>query len=151
MKTMKPKDDQSNEAQNNSTESGLALAAETDGVSGLVAGRELDALIAERIMGWVRGRRYGNGNGDWIIDGKEGRRTWETTPRYSSDSAAAMQVFQRLREMDFIVVLETAINGQWCVTVENWEEAADTIPLAICRAALQATATVLHGAPADQE
>lgn len=61
--------------------------------------RQLDALVAERVMGWVRGHRWGNGNGEWIIDGElyeKHRISWDRTPRYSTGIAAAMQVEDRI-------------------------------------------------------
>ncbi len=64
------------------------------------ASRALDAEVAEQVMGWTRGRSYGNGNGAWLIPGKENDKYplgWNQTPRFSSDIAAAWQVVEKMR------------------------------------------------------
>lgn len=68
--------------------------------------RELDAWIAEKVFGWKRGKMFGNGNGEWIVDDKgykEGAPSWNMTPRYTADPAACSLVrkacFLKLREM----------------------------------------------------
>src|ERR1051325_8086807 len=66
-------------------------AAETADLQSCVAGRELDALVAERVMGYQRLPEWG---------------AWRTqripivysVPPYSSDLAAAMQVLEKMRE-----------------------------------------------------
>lgn len=53
--------------------------------------RELDAAIAEKVMGWKRGKSYGNGNGEWKRP-CGGITTWNLCPPFSTDIAAAMEV-----------------------------------------------------------
>jgi len=135
---------------------GTLRAAETDGQS-CVTGRELDALIAEHVMQWKRvhsERDEGDDREDvaWMLHKAHGvlkgePYTWGDSNLHdrtfakwspSTDIAAAMEVFEKLRDTGYSVILEPAINNQWCVTVDNFEEAAPTIPEAICRAATQA-------------
>ena len=119
----------------------------------LPAGRELDIEIAEKIMEWERGKRWGNGNGEWIIDGKPYIKhfiSWELTPRYSTSIEAAWQVLEKLREQGFAFAVQwmgrrepqqLPQNGKWIVVIEGHERdaiQAPTAPLAICRASLAA-------------
>jgi hypothetical protein len=132
----------------------------------LVAGAELDAMVAEKVMGWVR---TPNQYGDYWHDGNHlyvGGGSHNPLPHYSTDIAAAWQVVQHLRkrlmqtpgaeEVDFNVgeegdprrpyctafihVRGATIPGGWGQAHEfgNWDASADTAPLAICRAALAA-------------
>jgi len=84
-------------------------------MSELEAGRELDALIAEEVMGWTwRGIQHhdcsttpqyhllaegeevsSQPNGEWgyLTDRQDGRIVWSHMPSYSTDIAAAWEVF----------------------------------------------------------
>lgn len=137
-------------------------------VSERVAGRELDAEVAEKVMGgrWllvkgsspflsmelphvISGRvnvAYRNHAGG-IVPG-------EHLPEYSTAIADAWQVAERMRSRGALVVLESRNAGGWWARmklIENgryvWRTAdyendarvvADTAPLAICLAALAA-------------
>lgn len=119
-------------------------------------------LIAERVMGWKRGERYGNGNGEWqrpTDDPKRsGRLTWEQTPRYSTDIAAAWQVVEKWRAKGEGFQLDslgfTGVEGEtdaaWRCSfmdatdggMEHYSAEAETAPLAICLAALAAVESV---------
>lgn len=105
------------------------------------AGRELDALVAEKVMGWdlvptrhlVRLRYFRQ-------PGTDSRAARERCylPRYSEDIAAAWGVVEKLSGYER--KLEECSEG-WCFTFEAGEEfwgQADTAPLAICLAALKA-------------
>jgi hypothetical protein len=71
------------------------------------AGRELDALVTEKIMGWKRGRRYGNGNGEWIrAEKEEYPLTWNQTPRHSTSIEKAWQVIEQMARTGWFFVLE---------------------------------------------
>lgn len=58
-------------------------------------GRELDALIAEKVMGWTSVSYYDNGRGKehW---GFAPKQLQASVPRYSTDIAAAWEVVKRL-------------------------------------------------------
>lgn len=59
----------------------------------------LDARVAAEVMGWVRGARWGNGNGEWVIAGKgykDHGLSWSQTPRFSERLQDAWQVVERL-------------------------------------------------------
>jgi hypothetical protein len=74
----------------------------------LEAGRELDALVAEKIFGWQRRPFECNAEQrvvvppDWTdfsVDYWLGRDIYEHVPAYSTDIAAAWQVVERLRDL----------------------------------------------------
>jgi hypothetical protein len=148
----------------------------------LEAGRELDALIAERLMGWrwFRLQRmrhsccakpqpigepvrflandkpfslyddYNPATGDERVD--ESRMT--AVPHYSTDISAAMEVVEKLKADDFW----PSMNWKSGIFIDDWNRAAwfvrfrcvrggtrgdhwhadESLPLAICRAALRA-------------
>lgn len=116
------------------------------------AGPEMNALVAEKVMGWI-----------WI-DGEYGHPTekgpfndcecpshsYQKTllPRYSTDIAAAWEVVNKLgRKSINKIAAETGLatfllvqypNGTWKANFSGYRTSveADTVPLAICRAAL---------------
>jgi hypothetical protein len=103
----------------------------------LVAGRELDALVAEKVMGWDRrlwaGRFYWSG-------------PYSDRERFSPsmDIAAAWEVVERVWQEEWVL---RRFLGSWQILdgdpLDNHRvlASAETAPLAICRAALQAVAT----------
>lgn len=121
------------------------------------AGRELDALVAERVFGWSVERQAGNS--PWLVG--HGRNRWtriENHP-FSTDIAAAWEVVEKLQGFDtnrdepwWSVAVFFGQPGQVCARVyacqPGWlitdtdtvisEAHADTAALAICRAALAA-------------
>lgn len=109
--------------------------------------RELDALVAERVMGWSKVRHndvawYGQAPGD----------KWSTTdiPNYSTDIAAAVEVMKAMHDKGYWSHCGysgkpeywPSVNGikLWWATFHGHNneatEWADTMPLAICKAAL---------------
>ena len=126
----------------------------------LPAGRELDALVAERVMGWtyqhdglVSMRWYdaagnpikGYGPGEW------GRSYREFAP--STDIAAAWLVVEKLIADGWFI--DMTHEGTWRVRLTKhfpmkrgkWQPSLEpeavldvSLPLAICRAALKAVA-----------
>lgn len=108
----------------------------------LVAGRGLDALVAEEVMGWMR-----RGNHDPIDDPAEWRMPngiegEEVPPCYSTSIASAWEVVEILRERRIFLRVsplpQTYDVQRW--DEEQWVETteADTASLAICLAALKA-------------
>lgn len=110
------------------------------------AGRELDALVAEKVFGMhrhpgcdlddhLRAECYGTGT-------EEG---YGPVVDYSTDSAAAWQVVEKLTELH-VVSVSCMLNKRWrCEVVQAHSQRqtpvnaiADTAPLAICLAALKA-------------
>lgn len=100
------------------------------------AGRELDALIAEKVMGWHMAKKPAG-------EGWPPSRYWqsiearERPPRYSENISAAWQVvehMERTRPNEFMLWAEV---GQWGAEFDNdLSRFAQTAPLAICLAAL---------------
>jgi hypothetical protein len=111
-----------------------------------LSGVNLNFAIAERVMGWTRGRRYGNGNGEWIVPGRDDKAPlyWSQTPRFSECIEAAMQVIEKMRESELFIVMMNlegwnvhfvTVNAQRNRTLQFH---SDSLPEAICRAALAA-------------
>lgn len=114
------------------------------------AGREMDALVAERVMGWDRdvmgclgapkgAKEYDTQCHSWIGAWDENGNP-NFLPHYSTDIAAAWQVVEWMKDWNFTLdwlgsdwqaMFQTEDDGEFFVN-------ADTALLAICRAALKA-------------
>jgi hypothetical protein len=115
----------------------------------LPAGQELDALIAERVMGWhvERYATYGAPSDHW--HDATGSRVASSDWSPSTDIAAAWQIVERLRLFDSAVGGKVLWQDEdtWHVGHLFWEQLqsdahADTPMLAICRAALTAVSAL---------
>jgi hypothetical protein len=115
----------------------------------LPAGRELDALIAEKVMGW-RFMHDGLGNMRWYqdtvaIDGY-GPNHWGGYRDFSpsTDIAAAWEIVKKMRArgipLRLVLVCAPGDPEWWYASFEanGWQVESNTAPLAICRAALRA-------------
>ena len=124
------------------------------------AGRELDALVAERVMGWTDvaesaevircvlyrrwfGRPPGEYDADWWT---EDGRTF--IPSYSFYIERGWEVLDWLEEDWFVVLSGSSQSGLWecyliarTIVKQEVTGCADTPTLAICRAALRTAAT----------
>jgi hypothetical protein len=117
------------------------------------AGRELDARVAERVMGWtqVSKQPIANAYGQHVLDDyvglpQAGAPQPVLVPRYSTLIQEAWKVADRMRaDAQFVAV----ISGKGPQGPQPWickvnregsflEERADTAALAICLAALHA-------------
>lgn len=111
-----------------------------------VAGRDLDALIAERVMGWTVNR---TGDRHWHTVGATGRERgvligtdccaekWAGSFCPSRDIRDAFDVATKIGGLE---LQDVTGNGHWEARFAmsgDWD-AAETAPLAICRAALLA-------------
>jgi len=103
------------------------------------SGRELDAKIAERLMGFTDVIPIPTG----VYEGSEHGGVWTEIPRYSTDIAEAWKVVEKVKDLwpDIEWIHKENI---WRVTMmvsgpDFIEEEAGTAPLAICLAALKAT------------
>ena len=120
------------------------------------AGRELDALVAERVMGW----RIDDADGKWTSPSPNAITHFTRPPAYSTDIAAAMEIVPRLRAFgwvyftlqSFAPVIEQLQWSEDTMKVEWWAEFSryrspveatsphcETPAHAICLAALRAT------------
>jgi len=111
----------------------------------LKVGREMDALVAEKVMGWERG--------DWLKKWPDGSKqeyfdVWiipelaplHNTPLFSTSIAAAWQVVEKLvRSPDTLRLIISEL-GVTAVFTHNKQAIGegDTAPEAICLAALKA-------------
>jgi hypothetical protein len=129
------------------------------------AGRELDALVAEKVMGWVYREYWGQLVpsehldapmwSEWAQDKSgdvcrhpinrmpnipyRGDKPW--IPEYSTDISAAWEVVEKNKEYWFFLMYSADMKQWWCeyrVNKQKGRVTADTAPLAICRAALLA-------------
>jgi len=114
-------------------------------------GRELDALVAEKVMGHLRISDYVWFHGElhWPVDKTPPSKggcigikplDQQELPHYSTDIAAAWAVVEKLCEFSWHIELH---GGHHLVTIfsdaTTWEtEAGDSTPEAICLAALAA-------------
>jgi len=120
-------------------------------------GRELDALVAEKVMGWIgiKKQMIANAFGQPVLEDYVGQPAIGVTqpvlvPRYSTMIQEAWKVADKLRgEVQFLAV----ITGKGPQGTQPWickinregsflEERADTAPLAICLAALKGVGLV---------
>lgn len=129
------------------------MATETQGADWrtLNAGRELDAAVAERVMGWTRTHETHRLHGRTYLRGAApatGRL--QAVPAYSTDIAAAWLVVEKLREHGWFPSVQAQeecgqLGGRWLCEVDPRFSFIDgdgsTAPLAVCRAALAAMET----------
>lgn len=137
----------------------------TDSGVPLVAGHELDALVAEHVMG-ATWERHANAHRDWLAfdhadsakwravfatrDDDGNVEVWSACPDYSTDVSVAWQVVEKLHEWGLIVTISKGPdNFTW--DVRGWNDRTndsryiahgETAPLAICLAALKAVEAV---------
>ena len=129
-----------------------------DEILSMEAGRELDALVAERVMGWGDISLHPMMDSDWwgmpsgpatAIQGAVGwLYTHEKVPNYSTDIAAAWEVVEAVRGRGWSLSLGEGMSGYgdavvWMVDFYKGNRIClsangPDVPLAICRAALLA-------------
>ena len=108
----------------------------------LKPGRELDALVAEKVMGWKREEYWtaiGKGETTWHtgLMGPDGLREVNNYPDYSTDIAAAWDIIDKAdwwsieSEYSSGVLAVIALNGGF-----SWAAKGETAQHAICLAAL---------------
>ncbi len=104
----------------------------------LEPGRELDALVAEKVMGYgskTNCRRTGQ---RWVCQ----CGTCDPIEAYSTDIAAAFMVVEKIPYHLKLTEYNPDDGPQWTARFQNngvpAQAEADTIPLAICLAALKA-------------
>ncbi len=119
------------------------------------AGRELDALVAERVMGYTV-RRGPGANYDgmllpWEVWDRDGK-SWNPI-KYSADIAAAWQVIEKLADRDPMIAIWGYEDGTagWFCDFEGIKDHARTAPHAICLAALKAVGVDLRQAEHTNE
>lgn len=109
------------------------------------AGRELDALVAEKVMGWTARHevRYSEGipwtYSYWVDKDGKNVNQWHFVP--SENISDAWKVVEKLRdEVAFLDILPAA--DHYIVKIQSAHGTdyveAETAPLAICKAALKA-------------
>jgi hypothetical protein len=109
----------------------------------MTSGRELDALVAEKVMGWALTSKDTRDLQGWP---PPGNTTPIDVPEYSTDIAAAWEVVEKLDKYYFQVNREIKNMDSMEYTVvipgifnkERITVSANTAPHAICLAALKA-------------
>lgn len=119
-------------------------------IGSMEAGRELDALVAEKVMGLKNIREeeglFGTMTlyGEQEIPGEFGRLTAKGLPRYSTDIAAAWGVVEKIRstKLGCFFLNWDRISDMWAAgfdgNVGKYEIQQEIAPHAICLAALKA-------------
>jgi hypothetical protein len=115
-------------------------------------GRELDALVAEKVMDLSLAslpEARDEGSGVMVSSLSEGdlyfwdrfEREWSPVPKYSTDIAVAWEVVVKIREMkpvDFNLFWNGEIAYAEFKPINDNRKIGDTAPHAICLAALEA-------------
>jgi hypothetical protein len=120
-----------------------------DDILKMEAGREMDALVAEKVMGikvrvsdgeWELCARMDYADAGELMVDDTGLFYSERIHTYSTDIAAAWEVVEKLSDkvIDISRQLEgmTVETAHWDVEIDGHEAYALAVPLAICRAAL---------------
>jgi hypothetical protein len=128
-----------------------------DEILAMNPGPELDALVAERVMGWKRTNRrpcypeaWANYPQEWFLTPDGSVENVTNLPRYSADITVAWEVMEKLRGLfdeDYFWHIATLRHGRVSAYfAEEYPPAtgkrivgrseADTAPEAICKAAL---------------
>lgn len=112
--------------------------------------RELDAAVAEKVMGWSPGGIH-NPPTFWVLKDKI-QRSWEDTSfgagfRPATEIYAAFEVVEAMRERGYSPRIQTAEGDESVWHVQLWSDPEDNpygsglhekLPRAICIAALSA-------------
>ena len=116
-------------------------------VKELQAGRELDALVAEKVMGLKPHRMIScpDNKPGCLVYHYEGAWEGYVIPDYSTSISAAWEVVEKLGVNDFVHLSWMPGHKLWTCSLDstmfggyiNLSVEADTAPLAICRAALK--------------
>jgi len=105
-------------------------------------GRELDALVAEKVMGWTYGHPCPEGMDCLHWADEKGKVRDYKPPQYSTDIAAAWEVVEKMSEQwpqYQLAKIEDGWSVMWGFDGYGWPEATGkTAPEAICKAALLA-------------
>jgi hypothetical protein len=126
-----------------------------DEILKMEAGVLMDALVAERVMGWhnVHKTSFYNDTathwqsslGDAFLVGAKDDKMYEyRIPYYSTDIAAAWEVVEKLQSQNIKVTISTFGENWWIEIFDYTTEKVvrkafgTTAPLAICRAVLLA-------------
>lgn len=107
------------------------------------AGRELDALVAEKVMGWKLSNAT-DGTEYWD-NGKFCGGIWPKEWNPSTNIADAWNVVEKMKSKDYLFSLKNIVKGTFTFSLTDWggncstyAAEAETAPLAICLAALKA-------------
>lgn len=121
------------------------------------AGRELDALIAEKVMGWTVEVRTAIPPSGLLADPRitepqyRAEFGWRRVPYFSTQIADAWAAFARMVELGYshpMVRYDTERTGKaWTAAFGGARGDGHSAPSAICRAAL----TAIGGAPPTRE
>ena len=115
-------------------------------IEDLKPGRELDALIAEKIFGWSLDPNRASDDICWLMP-PGGWHVAKSVPQYSTDIAAAMEVVEKLSEYGWHFSLTRTADGSVVAFFhKDWfrrnEKLIETAPHAICLAALKAVGVI---------
>lgn len=102
-------------------------------------GRELDAIVAEKVMGWTFAELdngYGYPAPYWTIGGTEKVKPsnfWNPSGNISN----AWEVAEKMHKDLYDVSIWNDHNGKWACEINYWTvDDCDTVQEAICKAAL---------------
>ena len=106
-----------------------------DEIMAMVPGREMDALVAEKVMMWTK-----DADGSYWLADTYSIRTWEQTSypgfQSSTDIAAAWEVVEKLKERNEYISVHVLREGKYMACTLEDEAEADSPQEAICKLAL---------------
>jgi hypothetical protein len=121
------------------------LSTQTEAGPG--AGPELDSRMAQEVLGWQYQPRFPQDVAGYYL-APDGPIISEELPAFSGDLNAALLIIMALRDKGWHIVMgESVVKDHWIAEFQqgdSWwydpdtahKARADTLPLAICRAAL---------------
>lgn len=96
---------------------------------------ELNKWISENVFGWTIVRRYGNGNGEYFLDGKF-VAYFDHLPKFSTDPAAAFMVLQACYRKLPVRISDLTVSTVHRVMVSSYDEKfisqSESLEMAIC-------------------
>jgi len=107
-----------------------------DEIENMSSGREMDALIAERVLGLKVDYEFEGFGGLRVPSLVDKYDEWGYLPDYSTDISAVWQVIEKLKEHKPLLNYDP-YSKKWYMCFNGAPfYSAETAPLAICRAAL---------------
>jgi len=111
-----------------------------DEVLAMKPGRELDALVAEKVMGWKAVQVFDlkDTDGTNIANGITPYNIGQRVPHYSTDIASAWEVVEEMQNNEWDFTLKNHKRKYEAIFGTLYNAFAPTAPEAICKAALLA-------------
>jgi hypothetical protein len=97
--------------------------------------REIDQLVAEKVMGWIKPPATSVLKPMWVAPPKG--TVYPELPKFSTNIQDAWAVVEKLKE-EKLFRLTQSLEGKWWADFNDEREYHESAPMAICLAALKA-------------